>query len=76
MLSKNIDRIAAEEDIRMVMALCAATSEKGFDKFLEDRRRVMGKVAVFDEAKIRIIEAEQERDREGLMALKKMGRMI
>ena len=77
LLSRNIDRLAAEEDQRQLMVLVAAQSEKGHDAFVENARKVMGKVVVYDEdalVKEQIAQAEAERDREGLMALKGMGK--
>ena len=77
LLNKNIDRLAAEEDQRQLMLLVAAQSEKGHDAFVENARKTIGDVVVYDEdalAQEQIARAEAERDREGLMALKGMGK--
>jgi hypothetical protein len=59
------------------MVLVASQSEKGHDAFLENSRKTIGDVVVYDEealAQQQIAQAEAERDRDGLMALKGMGK--
>lgn len=78
MLSKNIDRLAAEEDQRQLMVLAAAQSSEGFQSFVEERRKIIGTIVDYDQDKVGAIKvkaAQEERDREGLMALKSLGRL-
>jgi hypothetical protein len=75
LLNKNIDRLRAEEDLRMLsVALHAASGESAGD-LSEKLMKQMGTVVEFDEAKRALTQANAERDRDGLMALKHMGRL-
>jgi len=74
-LNKNIDRINAETDHRLLMVMISAASGEGAQKLSDKLQRRMGQVAIFDEAKQALTQAEAERDRAGLFELKGMGRL-
>lgn len=70
LLHKNIDRINAEQDIRTATILCNVQSSEGVQDLFKSLNKQLGKVVVFNEEKLALHEANQERDRIGLMELK------
>lgn len=50
MLSRNIDRITAEQDIRQAKIALQAQSGEGFQSLVEDLQRQVGRVVEYDEA--------------------------
>lgn len=76
LLHKNIDRIAAEADHRMLMVGLSAGSSEGATKFAQILQTRVGTIVEVDEGKARMREAQVvPRDRAGLMELKRMGRL-
>lgn len=67
--SKNIDRLAAERDLRLMQVMAAAQSPESYGRTQEALRQQMGMVLKINQA-----EAAQEEqiDRAGLAALKAM----
>lgn len=74
LMSKAIDRISAERDIRAARIAISVQSEEGVGKLFDDLHNEMGEVARFEKRVNKVI-AEQL-DREGLHALKGLGRMM
>jgi hypothetical protein len=72
MMNKNIDRLYAETDIRMLYVVAHAQSGDGVVQFSEKMHNQMGEVFVIDEVKKAFSE---ELDREGLAALKDLGKL-
>jgi len=75
-LNKQIDRLQAEEDLRLVQLFSAAGSQEGYTALTERLQRQMGNVAVYEQT-ITVLNMDDnsldpEFDREGLHAL--MGR--
>ena len=72
MMHKNIDRLMAEADLRMLSVVAYGQSGEGIEKFSEDMRKQMGQVAVIDEIQAAF---KEEIDSEGLASLKDLGRI-
>lgn len=73
MMHKNIDRVMAEADLRLLSVYAYAQSGEGIEKFSEDMRQQMGQVVEMDAVKT----AFSERcDKEGLEGLRDLGRMM
>jgi hypothetical protein len=72
MMHKNIDRLMAEADLRMLSVIAYGQSGEGVETFSKDMRKQMGQVAIIDEAKVAMTE---DVDSEGLESLKAMGRI-
>lgn len=72
MMHRNIDRLMAEADLRMLSVFAYAQSGEGIAEFSERMREQLGRVAEVDEAKAALSETL---DREGLMELAGLGRM-
>jgi hypothetical protein len=67
MMNKNIDRIMAEADMRMLSVVAYAQSGDGIEDFTKKLRDQVGKIVEIDAAKMAMSETY---DREGLLALK------
>lgn len=72
MMHKNIDRLMAEADLRMLSVFAYGQSGEGIETFSENMRKQMGQVAIIDEVKVAMSENV---DSEGLETLKSMGRI-
>lgn len=73
MLHRNIDRVAAEESIRMLTMGASAQSGEGFKASMDDLRDQMGDVVIYKEgAVVRSSAPESQLDRGGLATLKMM----
>ncbi len=69
LLHKNVDRIAAEEDIRVAAIAASVQSGESFNELMNGLRKQMGEVVIID----RISQAMTEKlDRVGLAMLKGM----
>ena len=75
LLNKNIDRLRAEEDHRQITLLLSAASGEHASKLMGRLEKQVGTVVEFDQGKAALTQANAERDRDGLMALKGMGRL-
>lgn len=73
MLSKNVDRIWAEQDLRLATLMGSVQSKEYAEKLIKDLRRQLGTIVEFEEAP-KVLEIEPEYDRAGLLALKGMGK--
>lgn len=71
MMHRNIDRLMAESDLRMLSVIAYGQSGEGIEQFSQDMRRQMGRVVEFDEVKRALSE---ELDSEGLSTLKNLGK--
>lgn len=74
LLHKNVDRMMAEDSLRLVSALAYSQSSDGFDKFVNGLRKQLGTIAEFDEGKLAIEEAVFEAD--AYAELKDLGRIF
>ena len=70
-LSKYIDRLRAEEDLRVISTHSAILSEESYTTKVDQLTKQAGEVAIFDKAETAMSETL---DREGLAALKELGR--
>jgi hypothetical protein len=70
-LHKNIDRINAEQDIRLAYVMVHMGDQKGVQDLMIELRKRMGTVVEMDEAKVAIQSAKL--DSTGLKDLKMMG---
>ena len=59
MLNKNVDRIAAENDIRALVVAIHAQSGEGFKDLMEGLTKQFGRVFEYDEGKKAMIEAKK-----------------
>lgn len=73
LMHKNVDRLLAEDNLRLATVFAQTQSSEGFSEFVEGLREQMGTIAEIDEAKVAIEEAVFDRD--GLIALKDLGRI-
>lgn len=71
MMHRNIDRLMAEADLRMLSVFAHGQSGEGVADFSERMRKEMGQVAEVDEREAAMA---QELDSMGLMSLKELGR--
>lgn len=74
-LNRSVDRLRAEENSLLNEALAMSHSGEAIQAYQEKQRKIMGKVIAYDEGVLSITLAEEERDREGLMTLKELGRI-
>lgn len=73
MLSRNIDRILAERDLRQIEVIVKSQATEGIQSLMTDLKKQMGTVVEIEiDAEERIRRAENERDTEGLLALKRL----
>lgn len=71
LLHKNVDRLAAEDNYRFLRVTAAAAGGgEAITETIKALQKEMGDVAVFDEGKRALRQAEGERDPAGLMQLK------
>lgn len=76
LLSSNIDRIRAEEDIRLAQLFMAANADgEGRQKFFSDLQKQMGKVIVVDDGQLALTRATRD-DRDTIMSLNRLGRAV
>lgn len=79
LLSRNIDRLAAEKDYRAARIACATQSEEAVGELFGALEREMGRIAVMDEVAQQRGVAKQayrdELDRDGLHSLKDLGNL-
>lgn len=69
--SRNIDRIYAEQDLRMATMLIRRNSPEDMSAYIEELSRRMGRAVEFDEQALAREKAMNvKRDTAGLMALK------
>ena len=71
MMHKSIDRLTAEEDMRLAMTLISSESGEGFSSLMENLRKQMGKVVVIDEVKTAVLE---KHDRAGMLSIAALGK--
>jgi hypothetical protein len=71
MMHKSIDRLTAEEDMRLAMTLISSESGEGFSSLMENLRKQMGKVVVIDEVKTALLE---KHDRAGMLSIAALGK--
>ena len=69
LLSKNIDRLNAEEDQRFLDTNTACSSSEGYSEFHKILKKRLGNVAIFEEHDPRDVKL----DRQGLDILRNMG---
>lgn len=69
--SKNIDRISAERDLRLMQVMAGAQSAEAYGKTYDRLQEQMGSVVKMNTA---LIAQEETIDRAGLAALKAMSR--
>jgi hypothetical protein len=60
MLNKAIDRMAAESDMRRARLMVMTQSQEGMEDLFKDLRAQLGKVVVFDEGKLAMINAVRD----------------
>jgi DNA recombination-dependent growth factor C len=72
MLSKNVDRIAAEFDYRNAIVAISAGSSEGVESLMTNLKKQMGSIVEIDEAKMALSETY---DRDGLLSLRGLGRV-
>jgi hypothetical protein len=72
MMSKNIDRFNAEEDLRRITVAVYSQSGDELVKFVQDLRKQVGEVIVLDQV-AQMLNAKP--DKEGLSELKNLGRI-
>jgi hypothetical protein len=77
MLQKNIDRLEAAQDYRTMQVMLSVTSEQGVKAHTERLKKIIGKVIVYDEARMvkRTILEEDRLDVDGLNRLRGKGRL-
>lgn len=75
LMSRSVDRISAERDMRAARVAASVQSGEGVEKLFDDLHKEMGEVARFERRVNKVVAAEQL-DREGLHALKGLGRMM
>lgn len=63
MLNKNVDRLRAEADVRLVQCLISSQTGKGVEQMTEILRQQMGKVVTIDEGKAAVANAVYDRDK-------------
>ena len=73
LLHQNVDRIQAEQDLRLVKVFAYAQSEDGFKALVEDLQKQMGKVVEIDEARSAMESASF--DEEGLLSIAELGKL-
>lgn len=73
MLHKNIGRIEAGRDMRQVNLLVRTQSAEGLEELVPALREEIGQTIVVNEGAVVMAQAEEERDRVGLLELKSMG---
>lgn len=66
MMSKSIDRIGAENDIRAARVGMMVQSGEGFKDLVEDLQKQVGAIVTFDEGKKAMAEAVRDNISEGL----------
>ena len=71
MMHKSIDRLTAEEDMRLAMTLISSESGEGFSSLMDNLRKQMGKVVVIDEVKTAFLE---KHDRAGMLSIAALGK--
>lgn len=82
LMSRSIDRISAERDMRMAMVVGAVQSVEGTEELFKRLQDEMGKVVVFNESMKAELKEKQaaaqvfDLDRDGLDGLRGMGRVI
>lgn len=72
LFSKNVDRLSAERDLRLMQVMASAQSAEAYGKTYDLLERQMGQVVKFDQ--VAIAQTEQL-DRAGLAELQSMGRL-
>lgn len=70
LLNKNIDRLNAEDDMRMLMIMGSHTSSEAFQTLQEALAKRVGKIASFDKSSAAFNPLNAKQDKEGLMKLK------
>ena len=70
MMHKNVDRLTAEDDMRLASALISSQSGEGFSELMNNLRKQMGKVVVIDEVKTAFL---KKHDRAGMLAIAALG---
>lgn len=79
-LANQVDRIRAEEDLRLLQVLASSQSAEGYEKAVDSLREQMGQVYVWQpremtlEVNVDKVERDPEFDRAGLQRLKAMVR--
>jgi hypothetical protein len=72
LLNKNIDRMAAESDLRLIQIGFATQSGEAAEKHIAELQKQYGRVVEIDEVAAAM---NAPRDRDGLLALKDLGRI-
>lgn len=76
MLQRNVDRLEAAQDYRLLQIAVSATTSEGLKTHTERLLKIIGKVVVYDEQKqIEAVVAEEKLDVEGLNRLRGMGKL-
>ncbi|MCP1540057.1 hypothetical protein [Methylorubrum extorquens] len=74
LFSKNIDRLQAELDLRLLQVMSAASSGEAYGALIERLQRQVGTIVRQSPDAIAEIAQEEQLDRAGLAELKAMGR--
>ena len=74
LLHKNVDRISAERDMRMIMVMGSVQSSEALNGMTASLRKQMGVVVEIDEAAAAVEDAVF--DRSGLDSLRGLGKLI
>lgn len=76
MLSKNIDRLMAEEDYRLAVVTTSVQTQEGIDDLFPRLKSQIGVIVDYDQDEIGPDKPiSEERDREGLMEIATMNRI-
>lgn len=73
LLHRNVDRLAAEEDIRHLRVQASVGTGEGVKSTFTDLSAQMGKIAVYDEGRAAIARAQRECDLSGLAGIRDLG---
>lgn len=76
MLSKNVDRLMAEEDYRLAVVTTSVQTQEGIDDLFPRLKKQIGLVVEYDPDEVGPDEPiSTERDREGLMEIATMNKV-
>ena len=76
MLSRNVDRLMAEEDYRLAVVTTSVQTQEGIDDLFPRLKKQIGVIVDYDEDEIGPMEPiSEERDRTGLMEIATMNKV-
>lgn len=76
LLQKNVDRLQAEEDVRLMQLYMASNADLEQRKtYIADLQKQMGKVAEIDDGKLALTRATRD-DRDTILSLNELGRAV